>query len=366
MEFRVVELSFSPERAPRAGSRVRRAVEPRYRVDDSKLSRYDQRNLIFNRIFSDQSWPGFMRTEEERGLQNIAEARPGYDRVDYALAEASWTVHDVWTDAFSPRRLLRPGGPSLMGDRWHRDRYEVRNVADMTRKLKRAAKLYGASLVGIAELDRRWLYLNRRFDLEPIELPEDLRYAVVMAIAMDEVGIALSPACPAAAATGVGYSMMAFTASCLAEFIRNLGYSALPAGNDVALSIPIAIDAGLGQLGRNGLLITPQFGPRVRLCKVFTDLPLEPDEPIDFGVTEFCRRCRRCAEACEVEAISKETEPSWTPACRSNNPGALKWYVNSERCYQFWCENGTDCSTCIAVCPYSKVPSRVSLEEFWG
>ncbi len=359
-------MSFSPKRAPKPRSTVRRVDEPRYKVDDSRLSRYDQRNLIFNRIFNDRSWPGFMRTEERQGLQNIAETKLGYDRVDYALAEASWTVHDVWTEAFSAKRLVRPMGPSLMGDRWYRDRYVVGNEAELTNRLKKAAKLYGASLVGVAELDRRWLYLNRRSDLEPIELPEDVKYAVVMAIAMDGTGIALSPACPAAAATGVGYSMMAFTASCLAEFIRNLGYSAVPAGNDLALSIPLAIDAGLGQLGRNGLLITPQFGPQVRLCKVLTNLPLEPDEPIDFGVTQFCGRCGRCAEACEVEAISKETEPSWTPACRSNNPGAFKWYVNSERCYQFWCDNGTDCSTCISVCPYSKVPSQVSFEEFWA
>jgi len=76
------------------------------------------------------------------------------------------------------------------------------------------------------------------------------------------------------AATGLGYSKMAFVSSLLAQFVRNIGYQALPCGNDTALSIPLAVDAGLGELGRNGLLITPQFGPRVRLCKVFTDLPL--------------------------------------------------------------------------------------------
>ena len=98
-------------------------------------------------------------------------------------------------------------------------------------------------------------------------------------------------------------SKMAFTASSLAEFIHNFGYTPIPDGNDMSLSIPLAIDTGLGQLGRNGLLITPEYGPRVRLCKVFTDPPLEPDSPIDFGVNDFCRRCRLCADACEVDAI---------------------------------------------------------------
>ncbi|RLI08854.1 reductive dehalogenase [Candidatus Bathyarchaeota archaeon] len=356
------------ERKTASGERgftVRRVAEPPYIIDDSKLRRYDQRNLIFNRVYGDPNWAGYMRAEEEQGLRNIAEGRPGYTRLDYALAEASWTVHDVWIDAFSWERLPRPRGPSLVGEEGFRVRYEVEDEAEMTRRLKRAARFYGASLVGVAELDRRWLYANKRYDLEPLELPEEVRNVVVMVIEMDAAEIATSPACPAAAATGLGYSRMAFTASCLAEFIRNLGYTAIPAGNDTGLSIPLAIDAGLGQLGRNGLLITPEYGPRVRLCKVFTDLPLQPDAPIDFGVTDFCRRCRLCAEACEAGAISEEPEPSWEPACRSNNPGALKWYVDSEKCYEFWCDNGGDCSTCIAVCPYNPGPKQASAEMFW-
>jgi epoxyqueuosine reductase len=344
--------------------RVRRVEKPTYIVDDSVLGRYDQRRLIFRRIWDDPGWGGYLLTEEEQGLRNIAEGKPGYTRVDYALAEASWTVHDVWTNAFSWGRLDRPEGPSLMGDRWYRGRYEVEDPGEMTRAVKRAARFFGADLVGVARLDRRWLYANRRADLEPIEFPPEVEYAVVMAIAMDEVGIATSPEAPAAAATGLGYSKMAFTVSSLAEFIRNLGYAAIPAGNGVGLSVPLAIDAGLGQLGRNGLLVTPEYGPRVRLCKVFTDLPLRSDGPIDFGLTEFCRDCSLCADACEVEAIPKGG-PTWDPACGSNNPGALKWYVDSEKCYQYWCENGTDCSTCIAICPFNTGPIEASTEEFW-
>ena len=161
---------------------------------------------------------------------------------------------------------------------------------------------------------------------------------------------------------------MAFILACTGEFIRNLGYKAIQCGNDTALSIPLAIDAGLGELGRNGLLITPQHGPRVRLCKIFTDLPLEPDKPLEFGVKEFCKKCKQCAEHCEAGAISKEDEPSFEAVCRSNNPGVLKWYVDVERCYLYWCENGTDCSTCIKVCPYNIASTRkanVTVKEFW-
>ena len=138
----------------------------------------------------------------------------------------------------------------------------------------------------------------------------------------------------------------------MAEFIRNLGYKAIPMGNDTALSIPLAIDAGLGQLGRNGLLITPEYGPCIRICKVFTDLPLFVDKPIEFGVTKFCKTCSKCADACEADAIQKTNEPSFKTECISNNQGILRWAVNHDKCYSFWIENGGDCSNCIAACPF--------------
>ncbi len=346
--------------------RVRNVDQPPYVVDEPRIKRYDQVNLIFNRVGNDPDWGGYLRDEEEAGLQNIREAKPGYDRVDYALAEASWTVHDVWTQAFSWDRLERPGGPSLMGDKWYKTRYEVDDVPEMTKRLKKATRFFGASLVGVAEINVNWLYANHRQSLEPLELPEGVRYAVVMAVEMDELGIATSPEAPAAAATGVGYSRLAFIASSLAEFIRNLGYTAVPASNGVGLSVPLAVDAGLGELGRNGLLITPEYGPRVRLCKVYTDLPLEKDKPIEFGVHEFCRTCKKCAEACEVEAIGFEDEPSYDGVCKSSSPGALKWAVDGEKCYEYWCDNGTDCSTCISVCPYNTGRTEAHADEFWA
>jgi len=85
-------------------------------------------------------------------------------------------------------------------------------------------------------------------------------------------------------------------------------------------------------------------------------------------VKEFCKKCKLCAKHCEAGAISMDNEPSFQIACRSNNPDALKWYVNVELCYLFWCENGIDCSTCIKVCPYNirtAGKDKVTLREFW-
>jgi reductive dehalogenase len=199
-------------------------------------------------------------------------------------------------------------------------------------------------------------------------VPDWVKTVIAMAIEMDPLGLGTSPTMIAGHANGLGYSKMAFLVSSLAEFIRELGYQAISSGNDTGLSIPIAISAGLGQLGRNGLLISKELGPRVRLCKVYTNLPLLTDEPVDFGVTDYCRKCRKCAEACEVDAISFEQEPSFKTVSPSNNVGIYRWAVNHDKCYEYWVENGMECSTCITVCPFNLRTGGkkdITPKEYW-
>lgn len=339
-------------------SSIKRVEKPPYILDELRYKSFDERNTVFSRVRWDKTCIGYGRSIGERMLEIIAQRKVGYSRLDYALYSASWTVNETYDGAFSWERLHRVGrkGRYCPGERsgaylTNLKKYRV-NTSKMSNIIKKAAKFFGASLVGICKLDRRWIYSHTRSGT-PIRIPESLKYAVVMAVEMDPIGIGTSPAVPAAIATGNGYSKMAFILACLGEFIRGLGYKAVQMGNDTALSIPISIDAGLGQIGRNGLLITPKFGPRIRLCKVFTDLSLKPDKPIDFGVTEYCKKCRKCAKACKVKAISDKVEPSFEGTCPSNNVGVLKWYVNAELCYNFWCDNGISCSTCITACPYN-------------
>jgi len=343
--------------------RVRKLDDSPYIIDPSKLHRFHSKNIIFERLMWDSSWKGYKQLYDENVLNILAEGKPGYSRVDFALSYASWIVHDAFESGFSWRKIKPYRAPAVtVGIDWTKTRYKVDDPGKMNACVKRAAKLFGASLIGVCKLNRDWLYAE-------VDIREKFENIVVMAVEMDADGIAASPTAPAAAATGVGYSKMTFILACMGEFIRNLAYEAIQCGNDTALSIPLAIDAGLGELGRNGLLITPQYGPRVRLCKIFTDLPLEPDKPIEFGVKEFCKKCKLCSEHCEADAISVEDEPSFEISCRSNNPGALKWHVDVERCYLYWCENGADCSNCIKVCPYNRASARkanVTSKEFWN
>jgi reductive dehalogenase len=245
----------------------------------------------------------------------------------------------------------------------------VDDPVQMTRVIKKAAKFLGASLTGIGELDRRWVYSHRYAALtgehEPIEIPPEYKYAIVMAFEMDYEAVQCSPSQVGGASGGMGYSTMAFTAYSVAHYIRCLGYKAIPTGNDTSCSIPLAIDAGLGELSRIGILITEEFGPRVRLSKVFTDLPLVPDTPIEFGVWDFCRRCEKCARLCPSQAIMYG-QPTEEVHDVSNRLGLLRWPVNAPKCLGYWAANGGGCSSCIRVCPFNKPSGWMHRQVRWG
>lgn len=303
------------------------------------LKPFPQRMTVFSRVQWDKTCIGY----GNKGMsqeQIIAKGKPGYSRVDFALQAASRTIQSKVGYSKEPK--------SAKGT----NRYEPPDVSEFTEQVKSSAKLYGAALVGICQLNSLWLYANDQGEL--VSFPKGVDKAIVIAVEMAREWVALSPTAAGAAASGNGYSKMAFTAACMAEFLQNLGWQAVACGNDTALSIPLAIDAGLGECGRNGSLITQEFGPRVRLCKVFTDAPLQPDEPTEFGVIEFCENCLKCASECPAQAIPYG-ERAVEGVCPSNNPGVLKWYTHAEKCLNFWRVNGVSCMNCIKSCPFSNV-----------
>ena len=124
------------------------------------------------------------------------------------------------------------------------------------------------------------------------------------------------------------------------------------------------MQAGLGEQGRNGLLISPQFGPRLRLSKVLTDLPLIPDSPIDFGVTEFCEVCKKCADMCPSRSITPG-EQTTEPINPSNAGGASKWRIDAVTCRLYWGRVSQGCNNCVSCCPYNKVDTPFHRAVRW-
>jgi len=323
---------------------------------------FDQKYEMFKRPLWDDSVADLGK--RFYGRWDPQEARAGYRLLDQALKNASYYVDMAFGHGmFGGRFGLYAWESKLWGENIHPKglKLDVSDPATMTRELKRAALFFGASLVGACELDRRWLYSHHYYPslsgfketVQKVEIPEEYKYAIVLAYEGDYETLRYSPTYPAGAAIGLGYSQMATTAGLVAQFIRLLGYKAIPMGNDTACSVPLAIDAGLGELSRAGWLITPRYGPRIRLNKIFTDLPLLPDQPVEFGVWDFCKVCGKCAKYCPGQAISYG-EPTTDIVDVSNREGLYRWPLNAVKCFKFWSVNGTACVNCIRVCPFNK------------
>jgi reductive dehalogenase len=341
----------------------------RQKIGAGDVGRFDQRNTMFNRPRDPHcsSAEILAMGKKHYGARRFKDDE-GYTLLDWAFAMGSWYLERWWGygnmvgneglyEWYPSKEEMAARDRIPAGEKWR-----VSSPAKMTQIIKKAAIYMGASSVGVCQLDRRWVY-SHRFDPRTSahcaidDIPDHFENAVVMLHEMDYTLMRTAPAYGENAATGRGYSMMAFMASSMAHFIRDLGYEAIPCGNDTTLSIPMAIDAGLGEIGRNGLLIAPGFGPRVRISKVLTNLPLVAEKPIDIGVRKMCEVCGKCAEACPGKAISTD-EPTFEGPTVSNNHGIYKWYINPEKCFQFWVRNRGDCANCIRVCVFNKPDTR--------
>ncbi len=336
------------------------------RYINGEVTQFDQKNDGFKRPFWD---PKMAQVLEKFYFAKVPPKNiPGYELKDQSAVNASWLLDSKYMDGNN-------GGKQGLYE-WEWDgRFDFPRVPKgcktteqdphiLTRQVKKMAYFFGASLCGICRVDDRWLYSSAFIGdknggrVENLNFPKTCKYAVILAYEMDYEAIGFSPAHPSSVAVGLGYSKMAFTTGLLAQYIRGLGFQAIPSGNDTACSIPLAIDAGLGEIARNGLLVTPAFGPRIRLSKIFTDMPLTSDEPIEFGVWDFCKICKKCADRCPSNSIEKN-DAMGKPHNISNRGGILKWNVNAETCISWWAANGTDCSNCIRVCPFNKPTGRL-------
>ncbi len=302
----------------------------------------------------------------ERGPRWIRDARPGFQLQDRQLSQAA---------TLTLMHNTRPGEGLLSWTRLAVRTPDELGVAaysatplEAARTVKDAARLYGAALVGVTPMNE--LYVSRRVlgrdvMFEEVEvplvtgdkfvIPRKMKWVVVLAIPMDLDLLARAPSAVADAACGLTHSQLAFTVSTLSEFIRGLGYQAIPSVNETAQFVPFAMNAGLGELSRMNKLVTPEFGSAVRLCTIFTDLPMACDKPIDFGVVDCCKRCTVCAEACPAGALSFDAKPNFETRGPWNNAGHEAWFEDSYRCFAYWQASGTACAVCVASCPFTKV-----------
>ncbi len=226
---------------------MRLVDEPTYqRFITGELRRFDDRNTAFSRGAVDGQ--KYTRMHDQ-SLANLAKAVPGKTILDHA----TWVAGRTGDYTIRRAALGREHQP------YYNRTYRLRdpNPAAMSRIVKQTAAWIGADRVGIARLNPLWIYthwgmqnvhvLRRgpggRPDRDPTRVPD----GVVMIHRMDYDVILRSPAVEHE--TDIGYSKAAWSAASLATFITELGYKAIPACNELGISIAMAVDAGLGETG---------------------------------------------------------------------------------------------------------------------
>lgn len=350
----------------------RRVDTPTYEVV-AELGRYDERDSVFSR---ERLLPG---SPEERAYHALYPELAQIDRrlatfieeVSAPAGQASQEGVAFYRATFGPVAGLAL--PDMVDGQVAAERVEA-DPAAMAARIKALARYLGAGEVGITRLNPAWVYSHRgtppffpgyrpnppHFEGrppgyeglrwgDPIEVPH--HYAIAMAFGQDFDLLATGGTPWSDLEVGRVYARSALVADHLAFYIRALGWPARAhhMRNYGVLVVPVAVDAGLGELGRCGYLINERLGANLRLVCVTTDLPLALDRPVDLGIQDFCQKCRKCATTCPPRAI-----PLGDPVVVR---GVRKWQIDPVKCLLYWGHLGSACTICQTVCPWSQRPT---------
>jgi reductive dehalogenase len=308
--------------------------------------RIDERDIMFSRrrlIKDTERYEEYYsRHPENLDADNRFRSKPGllnpdsqlFDKFQFSAAEASFSAVETLNSKVDgiPAEKMVP--------------VNANNISDF---LKGWINKLGAVSVGITEM-KEWHWYSHigRGDDYGKEVDAEHKFGIAFTVEMDREQMSHSPHGPTVMESASQYLNAGAIAVQVAEFIRSLGYNARAHidGNYRVVCPLVARDAGLGELGRMGLLMTPELGPRVRIAVVTTDMPLVSGEAKDHSdVIEFCRICKKCADVCPSRSISFND--------REIINGVNRWQINSETCFTLWCTAGTDCGRCMYVCPFS-------------
>jgi ferredoxin len=320
-------------------------------------SRYDERDIPFSRFRLQPGSASYRGYYGSRPAQEAADNRtrrlPGLLSLDSREARPL-----PFAAAMASFQLIRELGDSVEGGGAQAQQELAAaaarlSPAEMSGWLKSLARFYGAHSAGITPLEKYHLYSHigrgpGRYGA-PVSLPH--AFALAFTVEMRNQPLQQGPGAASVMESAREYADAARIAVQLVAFLRLIGVSARAhIDENYRVICPlVARDAGLGEIGRFGFLITPDLGPRVRLAVVTTDLALCPDVYVpDAAVIDFCSFCTKCVDNCPAGAVPEGE--------RERIDGALRWKIDADACYRYWNTVGTDCGRCMATCPYSHLP----------
>lgn len=310
------------------------------------MKRVDERDIMFSRMNlkkdSDQYNYYYSKNQDKLDIDNELRSLPSFGE------EGSVTYNElnspIVNSTFEYLSHIKKYSEGSKND----EKIEL-SAEIITEKLKELGKFFGAKIIKITKMQDYHYYTHR--GREPKSYGDKIipkhQYGIAFAVDMNKDFINTAPQLPESIAVVKGYLDATNIGMILSYYIRSLGYDARNHmdGNYLVVAPLVAQDAGIGQLGRHGLIITKKYGPRVRLGVVTTNIPLITDSSEDFGINEFCEECGRCAKTCPGKCIPKES--------KSIIDDELRWKINPEQCYKRWRSLGTDCGICLSNCPFS-------------
>jgi reductive dehalogenase len=381
---------------------IKEVDKPTMDIDWSATERFDQtqiQQMSWRKYVGDEKADALIKRRGDKFRQWMLENRDGYTLRDRALDlavrnsghapvtfQGSWLekqqeLGDEDTESRKNRiaeAFTQNSPPVMSPEEMGVPRWEG-TAQENARMIRAAMRLFGADQVGYVELNENTKKLifeydamdGKRIEFENTEkpyetdkkrvIPDKARSVIVFSVKMSEELIKRKtvngmPTGLSSAATGIAYGQAKNIIDRLQNFLHVLGYYGLNGSwyNGLGIAPAFGVLAGLGEIGRINRMISPEYGPLQRVFKVVTDLPLEPTKPIDAGIMNFCRTCKVCADNCPSDCLSKKTDPYWEPAGPWNNPGHKTWYEDSPSCWSWWNSSSAGCSTCFAVCTFSK------------
>ena len=309
-------------------------------------SRFDERDIMFSRkelIPGSEKYNSYYKAHPQlKELDNLFRKEPGLLSKD-----STYYNRKAFQNADRYFKEVKDLHPKISG-KANQSKTTLK-PPELSNRIKNLGKKLGSLDVGITRVMPYHFYSTKGRGEEygqTIDIKHD--FAIAFTVEMNYEMVMAAPKASIVMESARQYLNSGRIAVEIAQYIRNLGYDARAHidGNYQVICPLVARDAGLGEIGRMGLLMTPEHGPRVRIGVVTTDMTLIPDHYQKQGsVLDFCRMCKKCAECCPGDSI-----PHGEP---DEIDGARRWQINSESCFTIWCKFGTDCGRCMSVCPYS-------------
>ncbi len=152
------------------------------------------------------------------------------------------------------------------------------------------------------------------------------------------------------------YSSLGLIVNEIARWLREKGIKSQsnhPLGGLVSTP-PLAGKAGLGWQGKQGCLITPEFGPRLRLAPIFIQNKIFEftDNDEHKWIEKQCKTCELCEKNCPTQAIYSQRKNSIS---KIPDFGHTNTCIDREKCFPYFNET-VGCSVCLKVCPFSIGP----------